>query len=188
MGYPDFSVGEVLTSSDMDRVGLWQITTGTLSSTATNFAGVFNSSFRNYRIVIDQVSFSGAADLYWQMLNGTTPITGANYSWAYAGYNSGAAADNSGAGGQSVAYTGCTMAAGVANVKIGAVSMDVMNPNIAQRTLAITQSISYMTSYRALNGGASHDLTTAYDGIRFLTNSAVTMTGNVVIYGYNKGY
>lgn len=187
MPYPDFSTGEILTSADMDRVGLWRIATGTLSSTATNFSSVFTSSFRNYRVVIDQVSFSGAADLYWQVLTGTTPVTTATYNWAYNGYRSDATGADSGAAAQVAAYTGITNGAGVPNVKIASVTLDVMNPNVAERTLALCQSCSYTTWFRALSGISSHDNTVAYDGIRFLTNSAVTMTGNVVIYGYNKG-
>jgi hypothetical protein len=190
MAIKTFSVGEVLTASDTNTYlansGLVYVTSGTLSSTAKDFQGCFTSTFTNYRIVIDQVSFSGAADLYWRLLNGSTVINGANYSWAYAGYTSAAAADNSGAGGQTLAYTGLTNAVGVANVKIASCTLDVMNPQVAQRTFAVGQAVSYMTSYRTLNGSGQHDLATAYDGIQFLTNSAVTMTGNVTIYGYRK--
>jgi len=190
MAIKTFTTGEVLTASDTNTYlansGLVYVTSGALSLTATNFEGCFTSTYTNYRILIDQISMSGAGDIYWQMLTNATVINAANYAWAYAGYNSAAAADNSGAGGQVHAYTGLSLSAAVANLKIGSISIDLFNPNVAQQTNAITQSASYLTSYRSLSGAGFHGLTTAYNGIRFTTSSAVTMAGNVTIYGYRK--
>lgn len=188
MGYPDFAVGEVLTASDMDRVGLWQITTGALSGTATNFASVFSSSFRNYRVVISSIQMSNTADVYFQMLSGTTPATSAEYNWAFAGYTAGGAAANSNATGQAVGYLGWTQS-GANNIPIGALSFDIYAPNAAERTFLTVQATSFSGTLTSRVGLSEHNLTTAYDGIRFLTNNgAVTFGGNVAIYGYNKGY
>lgn len=74
MSFPSFSVGEVLTASDMNAVGLWQtkvqtIGTNVSSVTVTN---AFNSSFDNYRILVSGVSCSvGGVSLAFQLNNST---------------------------------------------------------------------------------------------------------------------
>lgn len=183
---PVFSAGSVLTAGQMNAVGLWRVASGTLSGTTEDFQGVFTSDFTNYVITVDQIAFSGAADLYWRMMNGSTVITASNYFWGFNGYTSGGAGADSGAASQAAAYTGVTNGAGVANVKIGSCVLHFMNPQIAQRTLVLTQAMSYTTAYRGLSGAAAHDLTTAYDGVQFLTLSAATFEGNVTIYGYRE--
>ena len=181
---------ERITSADINTYltnsGLVYVTSGTLSSTATNFQGCFTSTYTNYRIVVDQVSMSAAGDVYWRLLSGATPATSADYYWAYNGYTSGGAGADSGASLQTAGYTGMTFAVGVANLKVGAFTIDMMNPQVAERTFGITNGMSVTTVFRGMAGVAAHGLTVAYDGIQFSSLSAVTMTGNVTIYGYRK--
>lgn len=183
---PTFSAGAVLTAAQMNAIGMWRVASGTLSTATTDFQSVFTSDFTNYRIVMDQLLLSGAGDIYWRLLSGSTPATGTDYGWAFNGYTSAPAAADSGGSNQSLAYTGVTMTAGVANLRVSACTIDLMNPQVAERTFALTQAATITNVYRGLSGAAAHNLTTAYDGIRFLTNSAVTMGGNVTIYGYRK--
>lgn len=189
MAVKTFTAGSVLTASDTNtylaNAGLVYITSGTLSSTSKDFAGCFTSTYTNYRIVLDSVQTSGNADIYARMLSSTTPATGADYNWAILGYNSNAAATNSNASANTLAYTGFTQI-GAANTVIGAIVFDIYGPQLAQRTFATTQAVAYDTYFSTRAGMWEHNLTTAYDGIRFLTNSAVTMGGNVTIYGYRK--
>jgi hypothetical protein len=184
MPVPDFSPGEVLTAAAMDSIGLWKVTSGTLSSTATNFAGCFSSDYRNYRIIIDQIAFSAAGDLYWQPLNGTTPDTG-NHRWALLGFNNAGTTQNSNqSASTTAAYTGITMGGGLDGQMMSTLTMDIMGPFIASRTLAHTSSIANNGGNGFKYGLSMNNAATSYDGIRFLTQSATTVTGNVTIYGY----
>jgi hypothetical protein len=185
MPVPDFSPGEVLTASAMDSVAMWRVGSGTLSGTATNIVGCFSSDFTNYRIVIDSIVFSTAADLYWQLLDGTTPNTG-QYRWGYLGINAFGTTGNSNSNGSNQAYTGVTVSAGEDGTLRSSLTMDIFGPNLAQRTFANNHAFAYIAANALRIGISMHNVQTAYDGIRFLTASGATVTGNVTIYGYRK--
>jgi hypothetical protein len=168
-----------------NETGLVKITAGTLSGTATNIVGCFSSDFTNYRIVIDSIVFSTAADLYWQLLNGTTPSAG-NYRWGYLGINSFGTTGNSNSNGANEAYTGVTVSAGEDGQLRSSLTMDIFAPNLAQRTFANNHAFAYIAGNALRIGFSMNNTSTAFDGIRFLTATAATVTGNVTIYGYQK--
>jgi hypothetical protein len=184
MPVPDFSPGEVLTAAAMDQVGLYKVAEGTLSSTATNIVGCFSSNFRNYKIVLDQVSLDPSGLIYWQLLDDITPNT-TNYRWALLGLTGLNVAVNTSTNVvQPAAFTGIENAAGVSNIILCTLTMDMMGPFIAQRTFSHTSSISFPSPNAFRYGHTMHNDSTAYDGIRFLTQSASTMAGNYTVYGY----
>jgi hypothetical protein len=189
MAIKTFTTGEVLTASDTNTYlansGLVYVAGGALSSTAVNFAGCFTSEYRDYRIVVDSVAFNAAGDMYYQLLTGTTPETGANYFWALNGYKSTGVANNSGAGTQTLGYLGVSNI-GANNLIVGAATWDIYGPQLAQRTILTGHGAGVSTDYVGLSGMNAHNLTTGYTGIRFLTSAATTFTGNVTIYGYRK--
>lgn len=189
MATKTFTTGEVLTASDTNTYlansGVVYITSGALSLTATNFAGCFTSEYRDYRIVVDSLSWNATGFLHFQMLTGTTPETGANYYWALSGIKSSGVAYNSSNPTQTLGYFGCGNS-GANNLIIGSCSWDIYGPQLAQRTLFTGQGAGVDTDYFHHSGMNAHNLTTAYTGIRFLTNSATTFAGNVTIYGYRK--
>jgi hypothetical protein len=181
---PDFTSGAVLTAAQMNSVGLWKVASGSLSTATTNFQGCFTSDYRDYRIVIDQVNFASAGDIYFRMLSGATPETSANYNWGIRGlYANGVSADSNLAG-YTAGFTGITSA--IAG-ELTSGSFDIFNPQVATRTLLLTSSIVYNSTqgFGGRNGFSHLNLTTAYTGIQFLTLGP-TVTGNVVIYGYRK--
>ena len=186
MPVPDFSPGEVLTAGAMDSIGLWKVAEGTLSSTATNIVGCFSSNFRNYRIILDQVSLSSSGDLYWQPLDGTTPDA-TNHRWAFLGANALGTAQNANQNTTQVAaYAGISYTSSVDNLILATLTMDIMGPFIAQRTFAHTSAISFSTTNTFRYGMSMNNTLTAYDGIRFLTQTATTMAGNYTVYGYRN--
>jgi len=189
MAIKTFTTGEVLTASDTNTYlansGLVYVTSGALSSTATNFAGCFTSTYTNYRIVIDSLAFNATGYLYFQFLTGTTPETGANYFWALPGLKATGVAYTSAQQTQTLGYFG-TGNAGANNLIIGSCCYDIYGPQLAQRTLLTGQGAGVDSEYFSHVGMNSHNLATAYTGIRVLTNSATTVTGNVTIYGYRK--
>lgn len=180
---PVFSVGQVLTSAVMNQAGLWKIASGDLSSTSTNFASCFTDDYRNYRIIISNIAMNATGVLYFRMLSGTTAQTGSDYFWAFNGLTVTGTNSPSSNQSQTVGYLGANFT-GVNNLAVGAVSIDIINPKIAARTVLNTHATSVDTNFLARVGLSVHNVATAYDGIQFLTNTATTMTGKVVIYGY----
>jgi hypothetical protein len=80
MPVPDFSPGEVLTAAAMDSIGLWLVGSGSLSLTtsATNVTGVFSSTYKNYRVLLNITARSTTNRVDMKYIVGTTP-TSANY-------------------------------------------------------------------------------------------------------------
>jgi hypothetical protein len=185
MPVPDFSPGEVLTAAAMDSIGLWKVAEGTLSSTATNFAGCFSSTYDNYRIIVDQIVLSTAGEVYWRILSGTTPEA-ANYRHGMTGINTIAGSLNTTNNGTTSAFTGVNVSAGVDGLMLCNLVMDIFGPNIAQRTFAHCYATAYSSANGFRSGVTVHNSTTSYDGIQFSTQSGTTFTGNVKIYGYRK--
>jgi hypothetical protein len=186
MPVPDFSPGEVLTAAAMDSIGLWKVASGALSGTATNFAGCFTSDFTDYRIVIDSITVSASTDIFYRYLNGTTPETSGNYSWGMTGFAENSTAQNTAAFGQTAGYTGCTITAAF-NAIMGGITMDVYNPLAAERSFITNTAVGFGAGGFMHRTGFTHqNELKAFNGIQFLTNSAVTFTGTVNIYGYRK--
>jgi hypothetical protein len=185
MPVPDFSPGEVLTAAAMDSIGLWKVASGPLSSSTTVFESCFTDDFTNYRIVIDSPTLSASDTLFYRLYSGATPNTTANYSFAFRGLTIGGAASDSSFTAASAGITGFTQNV-LNNVVLGAVSMDIYGPKLAQRTFATHLAALYAGAFVGRSGMSIHDVTTAFDGIGFMTLSATTMTGNVTIYGYRK--
>jgi hypothetical protein len=185
MPVPDFSPGEVLTAAAMDSIGLWKVASGSLSTATTDFVGCFTDNYRDYRIVISNVAFSGTGDLLFRMLSGSTPSTTSDYFWAMSGFKVVATTFNAEGNGQAFGYTGISNT-GANNLQIGAGVMDVHGPKLSQRTLNTSQAVGVVTDYYQRSGMSVHNVLLPYDGIRFFTNSAVTVTGTVTIYGYRN--
>ena len=189
MAIKTFTTGEVLTASDTNTYlansGLVYVARATLATNTTDLVGCFSNTYDNYRIVIDSLNPNGSTDLYWRMLTGSTPETSAQYSWYTNGYLDSNVATSSAAAGQTLGYTGYTQTVG--SFVGGTVTMDVIGPNLNQRTLCHTQAIGYYGTFGNRGGGSSHSVVGQYTGIRFLTATAATITGNVTVYGYRKG-
>lgn len=186
----NFASGDVLTASDVNTYltngGLVYITQTTLSGTSKDVTSIFSSTYTNYLITLDSLQTSGTGDIYLRMLSGSTAATAAEYFWAFTGYTDGATASNSASSvAQTFGYTGFVQSA-ANNIAIGSARLDVFGPNLAQRTFLKCATVGYSSGTIVRDGAVRHNLTTAYDGIQFLTNSAVTMGGNVTVYGYRK--
>lgn len=182
---PDFTTGQVLTAAQMNAVGMWLVDDGTLAGTSTNFEQCFTADYRNYRIIISDITMNATGDLYYRMLDNATPASGvADYRWAFRGLNTaGTGTDGSNAG-ASAGFTGFSQG-GANNLRVGGISIDIYAPLEAHRTLVTFNTALYFFNFATANGMSVHNLTTAYNGIQFLTTTATTMTGNVRIYGYN---
>mgnify|MGYP003655148396 CR=1 FL=1 len=180
---PTFTTGQVLTSSDansMANSGLVYITSGALSSTATNFVGCFSSTYTNYRITLTGLGIANSASwLYMRYLVGTTPSATA-YFGSHMGLNS--------VGGTSYPVWHSATQHYLMNTDSGTQSngsFDIYNPQASARTGFMGQSTNQQaTSFLQYQGGGTHDLSTQHDGLRFFAD--YTMNGTVTIHGYRK--
>jgi hypothetical protein len=187
MAIQTFTSGQILTASDTNTYlansGLVYVASGTLSTNITDITTIFSSTYRNYRIVIDSPSVSGAAPFRFRYLTGTnTPTSTGNYFWMLSGVDGGGNAVVVNQNSNAIGSTGweATAAGGQ-----GAITIDVISPNLAVGTTAIIDtSFAYSSTFRALSGAVNWNLTTQFTGIRILTDSAVTMAGNYTVYGY----
>jgi len=179
---------EVLTSADTNTYlansGLVYVTNGTLSTAATNFVGCFTSTFRDYCIVIDRMTTSASTDVWFYVLNGSTPFSSSQYYYAYKASNS---------AGTNLDTTGAGAAAGFLNVRFNGsnqtagIAMNIYSPQVAAVT-HLTNSSQYAVTgaYASSMGGFSVDNSTVFDGFRIDTRGAATLTGNVTVYGYRQ--
>lgn len=157
---------------------LTKIASGTFSSTANiNITGVFSSTYTNYRMIINNVSFSGTNDLYFHMLSGTTAAV-SNYYWGLRGMSSSATSEDNTGINQYQGYLGISQAGGEG-------VFDIMRPNIAAPTKIFCNATStYGGAYRWRGGVSAHDVSVAYDGLQLVTLASNTMSGSYKIYGY----
>lgn len=186
-----FTAGQILTAAQMTtlqtNIGLTYITGGTLSSTATNFAGCFTSSFENYRIEFSKIDIGGGF-LTFQMLNSTTAFASALYHTALMTTNS-----------TSSSVTVDKVASGTSgylqynfqSTTDGsmACAFDFMNPFGTGRTFYAGGGTSYYSTspfFTVNSGGGAVNSTNSFDGIRILSSGGGTLIGNVRIYGYRN--
>lgn len=191
MAIKTFSSGEVLTAADtntyLNNGGLVYVTTATASNTAAalNITSCFSATYDNYRIEITNIRSSSAANISWQLLNGSTPVTTGTYNYAYVGISSLNASTNTfGASQTSCFICGISSTTDTGN----SVVFDILNPFLARRTVALGNSINLnggLNGFDIRNGGGNHESPASYDGIRLLTSSGnITFTARV--YGYRQ--
>lgn len=169
--------------------GLELITRQSLSGTATNIVGCFSTTYDNYILILDSVSTSIAADIYYQWLSDTTPLTAAAYNWAVSGFNVSGGTSNGGTTGQTFGYTGITNQTAVAGARVANGTYTVFGPMNAtnDRQTFMGQASCFAGDWviRTISSQYNSNVSPR-DGIRFLTNSAATMGGTVSVYGYRK--
>lgn len=188
MAVKTFTTGEVLTSADTNKYlansGLVYITEGSLSTSTTQFQGVFESTYDNYLIVIDKLQVSTGVDIYYRFMTGATENNSAEYFWAYLGLKTDATAANSNAQAQTEGFTGLTVSA--SGSVLGSATLTCYGPNLSQRTFITSNAYGYPAQW-GFRFGASHiNITNQFTGISFKTLTAGTMSGRVTIYGYRK--
>ena len=186
---PDFSVGQVLTSATMNKVGLWLIEAKDFTNATTvQFDNCFSADFRNYRLLVNVVSsVSTNTGLLMRYGNGSTFsdtgiygnaitfVTTAGASGVFNNTNTGISHVLNQIGGDKMpTTTGC----------------DIFQPFLAQRT---TYTLHAYGSYNSsgletrvsLTGTGFHDTATSYASLRIFNGATSNMTGRAAIYGYN---
>ena len=180
MPVPDFSPGEVLTAAAMDSIGLWKIGSGTLSLTTsvTNVTGVFSSTYRNYRVLLNITARSTTNRFDMRYINGTTPTTSLYYNGGIGGsYASDA-----------TIYFQRTSADAQfffdSQPNLATYTMEIHRPNEAVPTYHMGQTSSSQTAFAYSFGGVN--LTSnVHTGFSLVANSG-TMTVEYQVFGYRN--
>lgn len=185
---PDFSAGSVLTAAQLDKIGLWHISTATAAGTSRALLvdNVFTSDYSNYRIIGKIRSTIATNALFFQLLNssGTSLATnyyGTAYGQDYASPGTGFTTNAA----TTVAYVGWIPNSSSVYLTF---SFDILGPAIA------ADATSWQGQHTGLSSGASYlggqflgarTVADANRGIRFDNGGAGNLTGSVSVYGYN---
>ena len=180
MTYPVFSTGDVLNASDMNAVGLWKIASGTLSlsTTPTNVTGVFSSTYKQYRLLLNVTIRSTTNRVDMKYIVGTT-ATSTNY------YQSGIGADF---GADTTLYyqrsNNDAQFFGILSPSMTALSFDIYNPNKADFTLNHGTVLNANFSFPYIVGGANRT-TNQFTGFQLFTSTG-TATVEYQVFGYQN--
>lgn len=196
MGFPSFNTGEVLTAADMNAVGLWRVTTCTVTSVggtaATASNGVITIGNGNTSVTVSN-AFSDY-DSYKIIVSGGGASTVVNVSLQLSGSTT---AYYHGVNYISTAATGTPSATGGSNeaswTRVGAgdangihVNLDINNPNLAKHT---TFSGIYVfpgiPAFPGMTAGI-HQVATAYTGFVLSPSTGSFTGGTIRVYGYRK--
>ena len=175
MAYPSFSVGEVLTASDMNAVGLWLVKAETIGSGVSNhtISSCFSASYKNYFVQIETVFSALAARIYVR----GTGSTGTTYAGNFF-YMDNSSTTVFGANNASTSYfdVGLTSSTGRTNVNLWLY-------NINDAAVA-TRVVSQFAGDTYIGGGGGRDTATNSSTALYFQPASGTMTGGSVrVYG-----
>ena len=147
-------------------------------ATAVSLNGIFSSTYKNYRIIINATT-NVATTVLIRLRNGTTDATAAAYNQAgFSSNSSGLVAFNATA----LAYL--ILFDTYAGIESGS-TLDMYNPQTAQQTTATGLSVGVPGgTVRSTSHNLYHSTGASYDGFTFLTNNANTLSGTIKVYGY----
>lgn len=179
MPVPVFTVGEVLTAANMNKVGLWLVKTQTVGTAVSSVtvSGAFSADFDNYRILYVDGSASATSNVALTLGSTTTGYYGfLSYGTAGGTTLYGANTNN----GASWNYAGDTTSDGIT------VDVDLFNPNKAMRTqlssryMGTGTGAAFGTYQGLLNNSTSYTAFTITPGVGTITG------GTIRVYGYRN--
>jgi hypothetical protein len=188
MPVPDFSPGEIWTAGAADSIGLWRVTTASVSAQPTlTVDNCFSANYQFYRVLVSMNGVTNNNQLQMRLLDSSGNPLVTNYQAGAYGQDFTAA---------NTAFTG-TLAASTlyplcwlpnsSSHGPAAVQMDIQNPfesSIRTGLNGLHTSVASGTSFFA---GAFFGFRVNAErarGLLFLNNSGTNMTGTVRVYGY----
>jgi hypothetical protein len=156
-----------------------------ISGVATQaVSSIFSSTYDNYRVIINNTSFTSDGYRFLRLRSGSTDLTTGTYGYALAGVNT--------SGTNYPLNSGATTFWNIGDMDSAtdgtySVSFDIHNPFLALKTNATYISVSSTGAglFFTNAGGANNTNATSYDGFSIST-SAGNMSGTIWTYGYNK--
>jgi len=183
---PLFVANTVLSAAQMNKIGMWKISTTSLSGVTTNISNCFSSDYTNYRVICTNFnSGSGTTRQLSMRFRTTSDDTTASYNSGQVGVYSSSVFGSSGMG-QTSASLGA-ISAQPSGSAAGGFSLDIFTPNAALGTTYTGTLFNYQSDvtsyvYRTISGNMT--TTTQYTGFTIfgVTDS---LSGTVQVYGYN---
>jgi hypothetical protein len=182
---PDFSSGAVLTAAQMNSVGLWKITSGTVTSGTSFDITNFNADYDSYKLVLTQIrtNVSGGSIQLRTLASGTPAITG--YYWGVTAVDTAAGTSAVFRGNNSTVMETLSVQNGAVS---GMVSVEIHNPFTTQYTSFNGQSTDSRAagSYSGISFAGQLANSTSYNGIRVLLSANSFTNCTYKLYGYRN--
>lgn len=182
--------GQIISETDTDTLqiykgsawgsptGLVRIGSATLSGASTNITSVFSTTYKNYKIVIDNAVASARGEMRFRI--GANVSTGIYYSSGLARISNGTTANNNTSGATQIAFGNWET-----NIKSVGVTIEIQNPFEALTTnlQAVFGGGSDTALWSGFVGAVIND-TTSYTGFTIITEAGTFSSGTVTVYGY----
>jgi hypothetical protein len=144
--------------------------------------GVFSATYQNYLLVVSGLLTSVAAAITLRMRAAGVDDSSTNYSFAVNETTSAAANAPSG----SAVPTAMRVATPLVGASAGHFAVELSDPAVAQRTMAMTRaSLRSGANLSSFVGAGFSNTATVFDGVTVIT-SAGTMSGTARIYGFRN--
>jgi hypothetical protein len=179
MTYPTFNSGDILTATEMNAVGLWLISSGTITATTGgNFDNVFTADYANYRITVNATTGAAAAPAVdFALRASSTTLSGDWYRTSITSSNAAGPTRAWSATGSATCQVG-----NVSDARGGQIIIDVFQPQTSDSTRIISQSQAWGSA--ASNAGTFWNVGDSDIGTGFRLSCASNFTATVRIYGY----
>ncbi len=176
---PDFTAGQILTAAQMNKVGLWLVSSTTVAAGASSHtvSSVFSADYDNY--VVYLYGGAGSTSAAINLTLGAT-ATGYYYGLNTMSYASAAGAVG-GANAASFGFVGYMSTAGVFG------TFTLFNPFASDETYINVQMAYPTTTGFGISGGGYLANTTSYTAFTLTPASGTFGSTRVLVYGVNNG-
>ena len=189
MAIKTFTAGEVLTASDTNTYlansGLVYVAGATITGLGTsgaNLTGLFNSTYKNYRVQFLLRNPSTGLRMDMRYIAGTTPTTSGYYNAAIAGDYASNTVLYAQRSNNDTTFYGQNLQT---NVGLLSMTWDIFNPNVAGIETTHNFQLVNRNEGLAYSGGGVQIATTAFTGVTVGTNTG-TVTLEYKVYGYRE--
>jgi hypothetical protein len=177
-------IESIIGGSSLQVSGMQLITEQSFSAVSTvNLNSIFTSNFRNYKVMLDNISCSAATDVYFRLRAAGVDTVGTGYENEGQEITSAAAAGNT----SSSAAAQWMAIENVGNIIANAAAeYTVYQPQEADRThLTGLYTVNTNSSNQSGYHGGHHNSATQFDGLSLVISTG-TITGTIRIYGLQK--
>lgn len=162
--------------------GLVLVNTSAVTSGASTFSinNVFTSTYKNYKVIIDNLEGSAVAGIWLRVRANGTDLTSSNYQYQWIRVSSTTFTGFRGSDTQ-----GRLSSTGSSGDK-SSIVFDILNPQVSTWTNIISQALFTWTGTGASSESSTVLInnTNQYDGFTIYPDGGTFTTGNIKIYGY----
>jgi hypothetical protein len=158
--------------------GLVRIGSASLSGSSTNITSVFSTTYKNYRVVVDNAVCTDRGEMRFRI--GANVSTGIYYSAGSSRISNATSANTNNNGGTAISFGNWE-----ATIKSVGLTIELQNPFEALTTnmQAVFGGGSTSSLFGGFVGGLVND-TTSYTGFTLFPEAGTFSSGTVTVYGY----